>query len=101
MQLLILSSEIGGPGVKDELSETLEKFWSTESIGITIDGIGDESQADYREFLQEISYDGSRYSVKLPWKSCVEMLPDHYDLSSDVTRLAWWLTYIESIPDDK
>ena len=53
--VLILSSEIGGPGVKDELSETLEKFWSTESIGITSDGIDDESQADYRQFLQELN----------------------------------------------
>ena len=34
----------------------------------------------HEQFLQQISFDGQRYKVSLPWKEYHPPLPDHYDL---------------------
>jgi hypothetical protein len=49
----------------EQLTEVLDKFWNTESIGIA-----QESEAIPQEFLRDVKYDEaqSRYQVSLPWK---------------------------------
>lgn len=82
---LILQSEIGTNEIQDNLKNILSQFWQTESIGIC--NLDNENVADKtvsEQFLNEINHDGERYSVKLPWKQSMGVLPDHYNLS--VTR---------------
>ena len=57
------------------LDDQLKKFWELESLGIP----KDESSV-YERFLQQISFDGRRYEVSLPWKEYHPPLPDHYEL---------------------
>ena len=52
-------------------------MWYLESLGI---GIGNSEV--YDEFVDSISFNGSRYSVKLPRKEGHPVLPDNYKLSS-------------------
>ncbi len=54
----------------------LKKFWDLEPLGT----INDESSV-YDKFASEISFDGRRYTVRLPWKEVHPELPDNFDLS--------------------
>ena len=60
-------------GSQDELIGNLQRFWDTESLGIT-----EQSSAD-NEFEAIIRYDGleSRYVVSLPWTS-LEISSNNY-----------------------
>ena len=53
----------------DSLSDSLQRFWDTQSIRIMSDIVNDrESQS--KEFLPEVHFDEEegRYEVNLPWK---------------------------------
>lgn len=63
----------------DDLTNQLKTFWQTETIGI-YDNMDDNSDVPSNEDFLEIKHDGTRYSVKLPWKPDCSQLPDHYDL---------------------
>ncbi|XP_028416058.1 uncharacterized protein LOC114539642 [Dendronephthya gigantea] len=57
---------------EDSLESNVQKLWSFEGLGIS------EEDKVHEEFLDEISFTGSRYSVKLPWKESHKKLPDNY-----------------------
>ena len=57
------------------LDDRFKHFWELEALGIP----KDEAPV-YEKFLQQISFDGERYVVILPWKGYHPPLPDHYDL---------------------
>lgn len=46
----------------DILEGDVQKLWNFEALGIT------EENKVHERFLNDISFTGSRYSVKLPWK---------------------------------
>ena len=62
----------------DQLVDTLKHFWETESIGIK-EKIADEESSE-NSFLKNLSYDGTRYVVGLPWKLDREPIPSEYQL---------------------
>ena len=62
----------------DRLVDTLKHFWETESIGIK-EKIEDEESSE-NSFLKDLSDDGTRYVVGLPWKMDREPIPSEYQL---------------------
>ena len=56
----------------DSLENNVERLWSFEGLGIV------EKDRVHEHFLDRISFTGSRYSVKLPWKENNDSLPDNY-----------------------
>lgn len=50
-------------------------LWDLETLGIK------ESDGVYEEFVDNIAFNGSRYSVKLPWKEGRDSLDSNYELS--------------------
>ncbi|XP_032235994.2 uncharacterized protein LOC116617405 [Nematostella vectensis] len=60
-----------------EQSESLEseiaRLWDLETLGIR------ETQGVQEEFLDNICFNGERYSVKLPWKVNHRSLPTNYE----------------------
>ncbi|CAB4040249.1 Hypothetical predicted protein, partial [Paramuricea clavata] len=57
---------------EDSLESNVQKLWSFEGLGIC------EEDKVHEEFLDGISFTGSRYAVKLPWKESHDKLPDNY-----------------------
>ena len=57
---------------EDSLENNVRKLWSFEGLGIS------EGGSVHEEFLDNISFTGIRYSVKLPWKVGHDELPDNY-----------------------
>lgn len=49
----------------DQLVNTLKHFWETESIGIKPEQVKESTR---NSFIKDLSYDGKRYVVGLPWK---------------------------------
>lgn len=60
---------------EESLDDGLRRFWELESLGI----VGNEPSV-YEKFVQQINFDGQRYTVALPWKENHLLLPDHFDL---------------------
>lgn len=59
----------------DSLDRNVQRLWDLETLGVTAcDGV-------YEEFIESISFNGARYSVKLPWKESHDSLPSNYELS--------------------
>ena len=50
-------------------------MWDLETTGIL------ESNEVHEEFVDNISFNGQRYSVKLPWKAGNNRLPSNYENS--------------------
>ena len=57
---------------EDSLESNVQKLWSFEGLGIC------EEDKVHEEFLDGISFTGSRYSAKLPWKESHDKLPGNY-----------------------
>ena len=57
---------------EDSLENNVRKLWSCQGLGIS------EGDSVHEEFLDNISFTGIRYSVKLPWKVSHDELPDNY-----------------------
>ena len=75
---LIISGECPFSAQKDEeLVNTLEKFWKTESIGIRSEE-SDTCQC-VKEFVN-VRHNGHRYEVELPFKGDCLPIPDNYNL---------------------
>ena len=75
---LIISGECPLAAQKDEeLVNTLEKFWKTESIGIQSEE-SDTCQS-VKEFVN-VRHNGQRYEVELPFKGDCLPIPDNYNL---------------------
>ena len=62
----------------DQLVNTLKHFWDTESIGIKPEQV-EESTGN--SFIKDLSYDGKRHVVGLPWKEERVAIPSEYQLS--------------------
>ena len=58
------------------LEKKLQAFWDLDTLGIKE---GEESV--YENFLEDVSFCGGRYCVRLPWKSPRIMLPDNLEIS--------------------
>ena len=56
----------------DSLERNVQKLWNFEALCIT------EGNEVHEEFLNDTSFTGSRYSVKLPCKEGYDKLPDNY-----------------------
>ena len=81
---LILETSIGQPFVNEchEIKQTLLEFWKHETSGI--DGENRKPQALAGQSTEEpfdITFNGQRYQVSLPWKVDVSNLNDDYNLA--------------------
>ncbi|XP_028409311.1 uncharacterized protein LOC114531911 [Dendronephthya gigantea] len=75
---------------EDSLESNVQKLWSFEGLGIS------EEDKVHEEFLDEISFTGSRYSVKLPWKESHKKLPDNY--ANSLSRMKGQLRRLRKEP---
>lgn len=66
----------GEKSCKSKLDEQLKEFWDLESFGVK-----NEDDTLYEQFKLNVSFDGERYQVSLPWRDTVFKLPDNYQLS--------------------
>ena len=57
------------------LDDRLSRFWDLETLGIARD-----EPSVYDKFTQQISFNGERYQVRLPWKETHPPLPDNLEL---------------------
>ena len=62
----------------DALAESLQQFWTTESVGIFDPELNGDTQRDH--FVEDIKFDGTRYEVGLPWKDGCRPESNHYEL---------------------
>jgi hypothetical protein len=72
------TQEVGVNFVTDctkQLDEKVKRMWDLETLGVV------ESNEMHDEFVESITFNGSRYSVKLPWRDGHESLPSNYELS--------------------
>ena len=57
------------------LDDAVHRLWNLDSLGTR------QSDEVCEAFQGNISFDGERYSVKLPWKVGHDTLPTNYELS--------------------
>jgi len=67
----------------DTLNSSLKRFWDVETIGIA--PIDEENQGK-PNFIQDISFNGDRYEVGLPWKEDRRDIETDYDLCHNRLR---------------
>ena len=60
---------------EERLNERVDKLWDLETIGIK------EENPVYESLTDEISFNGERYKVKLPWKEKDVKLPSNYNIA--------------------
>ena len=61
------------PGRRDEIldvNKNLNKVWDLETVGVRND--------IHQKVIDNISFDGQRYSVGLPWKTGHDPVPSNY-----------------------
>ena len=75
----------------ETLESTVHNLWSFEGLGIV------EEDRVHEEFLDNVSFTGDRYLVKLPWKQGHDKLPDNY--SNSLARLNSQLRRLEKEPE--
>ncbi len=63
------------PPMEPTLDDCLKRFWDLDSLGIV------KETSVYDKFVQQITFNGHRYEVCLPWKECHPPHPDHRELS--------------------
>ena len=67
---------IGSDSIMTEsLERNVQRLWDLEALGIA------GSSEVYEDFVDSITFNGTRYSVKLPWKEGHNSLPSNYELS--------------------
>ena len=59
----------------DQLDENVKQMWDLETIGVV------ESKEMHDDFVENIEFNGNRYSVKLPWRDGHENLASNCKLS--------------------
>ena len=55
-----------------EVNNNLNRLWDLETVGVRIDN------DIHQKVIDNISFDGQRYSVGLPWKTGHEPVPSNY-----------------------
>ena len=77
---------------KDEmLDKRVNQLFDLETLGIS------EANSVHESFLQNIKFDNSQYSVKLPWREHNQILPDNFELS--VNRLVSTVKCLHKTPE--
>ncbi|XP_065652958.1 uncharacterized protein LOC136080271 [Hydra vulgaris] len=71
----IISGCNNGPVALEMVQLELRKFWESESSDFQ------EQDNFYRQFKNDITFNGERYVTKLPLKPNCEFLPDNYNIS--------------------
>ena len=61
----------------DELVTNLKRFWKLESLGI----VEKDENPVFTDVLRDITFNGNRYEVGLPWKEEMPSLSNDYELS--------------------
>ena len=74
--VLYADGEVVQANPNQSLDSQLKKFWDLESVGI----LSTELPV-YDKFVNEISFKGHHYEVRLPWKETHPELPNNFDLS--------------------
>ena len=75
----------------------LRSFWELESLGIL-----EENESLYEKFKSNISFNGERYEVILPWQDRATKMPDYYMLNHSrlnglMHRLRKWQKFLKSM----
>jgi len=70
----------------------IDDFWNVEALGITDDNVNTDDIIANENFNKTLMFENGRYSVKWPWKSRNEELPENRELAhgllkSTLTRL--------------
>ena len=77
---------------ENEIQREICKLWDLDSLGIKkIDEV-------HEAFVDSITFDGERYSVRLPWKKGHGDLPSNYENSGTGTARGTWRTRHERAP---
>ena len=76
--------------VEANLESKVEQFWDLDTVGVR------EDKDIYTEFIDDISYNGKRYSVGLPWKIGHKQLPPNFNAS--FTRLKSQIRKLKNTP---
>ncbi|KRX51142.1 hypothetical protein T05_9409 [Trichinella murrelli] len=63
--------------VEPKVEDLLRRFWEIEEMGVPFRSESDEVDPEKR-FREGLSYDGTRYSVRLLWKNSGCWLPDNF-----------------------
>ena len=67
---------VGSDSIMTEsLERNVQRLWDLKALGIA------GSSKVYEDFIDSIAFNGTRYSVKLPWKEGHNSLPSYYELS--------------------
>ena len=74
-----------------KMDQEIHKLWDLETLGIK------ESNEVYDDLLDNVSFTGERYSVKLPWKLGHKALPSNFALS--LSRLKGQIKKLKKDPD--
>ena len=77
---------------ENSLVREVKHFWDLETLGIKHD-----EPTVYEKFIEDITHNGERHEVKLPFKESHPILPDNYQLSK--TRLESLLRRLKSKPE--
>ncbi|XP_065064703.1 uncharacterized protein LOC135690935 [Rhopilema esculentum] len=93
---LILDTSVGRPVEEnEEITQTLREFWKQESSGI--DKGSEPTNEDKQDEQFEITFNGKRYQVSLPWKVDISCLNDDYNLA--LNRLKSLLCRLKGNPE--
>ena len=79
---------------EEKLEDLVQKFWKIDSV---VHSENSESDTIIEKFKQEIKFDGSNYSVSLPWKQELDTIPDNYMLCK--RRLYGQLKRLKKTPE--
>ena len=71
--LFVPPSLFNSNAVEKESFESYSKIWDIESVGVT-----KKELEVYQNFENELEIKEGRYSIKLPFKSTSEFVPDNY-----------------------
>ena len=74
---------------ENSLVREVKHFWDLDTLGIRHD-----EPSVYEKFIDDITHNGERYEVKLPFKKSHPILPGNYQLSE--TRLESLLRRLKS-----
>ncbi|XP_065067449.1 uncharacterized protein LOC135693012, partial [Rhopilema esculentum] len=93
---LILDTSVGRPVEEnEEITQTLREFWKQESSGI--DKGSEPTNENKHDEQFEITFNGKRYQVSLPWKVDISCLNDDYNLA--LNRLKSLLCRLKGNPE--
>ena len=85
-----VSNNVNVTYVEANLASKVEQFWDLDTVGVR------EDKDIYTEFIDDISYNGERYSVGLPWKIGHKQLPPNFNAC--FTRLKSQIRKLKNTP---